>query len=96
MKRKKFLKTAAIGASAFMANPWISSAEKPQIVNPKNNLLPLAKLKKPLAMAMWDFSWILRHHRYGEFEDWDKVLYELAKRGYEEETSVCAARGCGR
>lgn len=43
---------------------------------------PLDKLKKPLAIAMWDFSWILRHHPYGEFENWDKVLNELAERGY--------------
>ena len=31
---------------------------------------------------MWDFSWILRHHRYGEFENWDMVLEGLAERGY--------------
>jgi hypothetical protein len=31
---------------------------------------------------MWDFSWILRHHKFGEFEDWDQVLQELAERGY--------------
>lgn len=42
----------------------------------------LDRIKKPLAIAMWDFSWILRHHRYGEFENWDKVLEELADRGY--------------
>lgn len=24
-------------------------------------------LKKTVAIAMWDFSWILRHHRYGSF-----------------------------
>jgi hypothetical protein len=23
---------------------------------------------------MWDFSWLLRHHPCGEFEDWDAVL----------------------
>lgn len=31
---------------------------------------------------MWDFSWILRHHKYGEFENWDVVLEGLAERGY--------------
>jgi len=31
---------------------------------------------------MWGYSWILRHHRYGEFENWDMVLNELAERGY--------------
>lgn len=43
----------------------------------------LAKLEKPLAIAMWDFSWILRHHRYGEFEDWERCLGELVERGYD-------------
>ncbi len=31
---------------------------------------------------MWDFSWILLHHKYGEFEDWDTVLQGLVERGY--------------
>lgn len=44
--------------------------------------LKLSELKKPLAIAMWDFSWLLRHHRLGEFEDWDKVLDGLVARGY--------------
>ena len=42
----------------------------------------ISEIKNPLAIAMWDYSWILRHHRYGEFEDWNKVLEELAERGY--------------
>ncbi|MCK5775565.1 MAG: hypothetical protein KAH25_05290, partial [Bacteroidales bacterium] len=48
----------------------------------ENNFIKLSKLKNPIAIAMWDYSWILRHHRYGEFEDWDKVLNELSIRGY--------------
>lgn len=31
---------------------------------------------------MWDFSWLLRHHPCGEFEDWDAVLDGLVERGY--------------
>ena len=31
---------------------------------------------------MWDFSWLLRHHPCGEFEDWDGVLDGLVERGY--------------
>lgn len=48
----------------------------------ENPGLRVSKLRKPLAIAMWDFSWILRHHRYGEFENWDPVLEGLAERGY--------------
>ena len=29
-----------------------------------------------------DYSWILRHHRYGEFENWEQVLEALVERGY--------------
>ena len=43
-------------------------------------------LKEPAAIAMWDFSWLLRHepgHEVGsEFADWDKVLDDLVERGY--------------
>jgi len=46
------------------------------------NYIPISKTKKPLAIAMWDYTWILRHHRYGEFFNWDKALEGLAERGY--------------
>ncbi len=42
----------------------------------------LNELRQPVAIAMWDFSWILRHHRFGSFEDWDAVLDGLVERGY--------------
>jgi hypothetical protein len=41
------------------------------------------KLETKYAVAMWDFSWLVR--RTGdeaEYADWDKVLDELAQRGY--------------
>ena len=37
---------------------------------------------EPLAIAMWDFSWALRHDPGCEFADWDKVLDGLVERGY--------------
>jgi len=42
----------------------------------------ISQQRKRLAIAMWDFSWILRHHRGGEFENWDQALDGLAERGY--------------
>ena len=81
MERRKFMKNIALGSGALLAGslqiPIIGCTD-----GGRKRLLPLDKLKKPLAIAMWDFSWILRHHRYGEFENWDKVLDELAERGY--------------
>ncbi|MDQ2718876.1 MAG: cellulase [Bacteroidota bacterium] len=37
---------------------------------------------KPLAITMWDFSWLERRWPGAGYEDWDKVLNELLVRGY--------------
>ena len=42
----------------------------------------LNTFKNPLAIAMWDFSWMLRHRKGDSFEDYDKVLSGLIERGY--------------
>ena len=84
MERRNFIKAATLGAGSFMATSFDFPLHTDMFSNDemtKRNQ-PLHKLKKPLAIAMWDFSWILRHHRYGEFENWDKVLDQLAGRGY--------------
>ncbi|MGV8092543.1 MAG: cellulase-like family protein, partial [Mangrovibacterium sp.] len=73
MNRRNFCKYSALAASGVTLFPS-------QSVRGKSLLQE--RLEKTLAIAMWDYSWILRHHRYGEFEDWDKVLEELAERGY--------------
>lgn len=38
--------------------------------------------RDPLAITMWDSSWLRRRYAGGGFEDWDKALDELADRGY--------------
>jgi hypothetical protein len=65
----------AAGATLLPIAGWPSATVK-------KNLSPVSRQQKPLAIAMWDYSWILRHHRYGEFENWDRVLEGLADRGY--------------
>ena len=42
----------------------------------------VSRITRPAAIAMWDFSWLLRHYPTGEFENWDSVLDGLVKRGY--------------
>jgi hypothetical protein len=78
--RRIFIHKAALATSMLAlsgtANPLFSR------IPLKSNPTRISQLTKPVAIAMWDYSWILRHHRYGEFADWDKVLQELADRGY--------------
>lgn len=40
-------------------------------------------LTHPLAIAMWDFSWLERRWPGAGYEDWDKALDELKERGYD-------------
>lgn len=79
MNRRTFCKQSiwAVSGASMMPSLISSIREIPQ-----RRTYPLHELKKPLAIAMWDYSWILRHHRYGEFENWDLVLEGLAERGY--------------
>ena len=43
----------------------------------------LKKSKGPLAITMWDFSWLERRWPGAGYEDWDLVLDELKFRGYD-------------
>jgi len=80
--RRRFLKQISAGAGMIAIPGALSSLPLQDPVPGKNLSTRVSQLKKPLAIAMWDFSWILRHHRYGEFENWDIVLEGLAERGY--------------
>jgi len=39
-------------------------------------------VEKPLAITMWDFSWLERRWPGAGYEDWDQALDELCERGY--------------
>lgn len=85
MERRGFIKNAAFaGTAALLPTSSFAEAKSLSARSSRKAMrpVPISKVKKPLAIAMWDFSWILRHHRYGEFLDWDKVLEGLAERGY--------------
>lgn len=43
----------------------------------------MAEASHPLAIAMWDFSWLERRWPGAGFEDWDRALDELCARGYD-------------
>ena len=42
----------------------------------------VSHLKKPAAIGMWGFSWLLRHCPGGEFENWDAVIGGQLKHGH--------------
>lgn len=81
MNRRTFIKqtTAALGAlSASDYGVFAATAAKTSA----KQVSCISMQKKPLAIAMWDFSWLLRHYGGGEFENWDSVLDGLVVRGY--------------
>lgn len=81
--RRNFIKNATAATGGAIMIPSLLTADNSPKISVQLNLpANLNTLKKPLAIAMWDYSWILRHHRYGEFENWDAVLEGLAERGY--------------
>lgn len=80
--RREFIKTITLGSGALMIPDLAGGSGRSAKQINEINSVRVSKLKNPLAIAMWDYSWILRHHRYGEFEDWDRVLEELSIRGY--------------
>lgn len=43
----------------------------------------LTETDRPLANAMWDFSWLERRYPGGGYADWDRALDGLVERGYE-------------
>lgn len=81
MERRDFLKTAALSLSAATLGGTLGCArvQKAPKAGPGATI---RDIKKPLAIAMWDFCWLRRHYRTGGFEDWDRALDELAERGY--------------
>jgi len=80
--RRNFIRKIALGAGIATIHPAITPFPGPMQPDGNKKTVRISGIRKPLAIAMWDFSWILRHHRYGEFEDWDHVLEALAERGY--------------
>jgi hypothetical protein len=70
LSRRKFLQaTSALAVATSAGMPVVAPAS--QIG------------KHPLAIAMWDFSWLERRWSGAGYEDWDHALDELKQRGYD-------------
>lgn len=75
MDRRLFAKQLSVLSLASCASPYM----------PHNaHSLKSSRLSsdQPLAIAMWDFSWLLRRYPRGGFEEWEKALDDLIVRGY--------------
>ncbi|MES3025755.1 MAG: cellulase-like family protein [Pseudomonadota bacterium] len=71
MDRKQFLGTLTAGA--LMAATGVANAAPGK---------RKAAKKGPLAITMWDFSWLERRWPGAGYEDWDVALDGLVERGY--------------
>jgi len=69
MDRREFLKAALVTA-ATTRSAWAQKSA-------------LGRLSRPLAITMWDFSWLERRWPGAGYEDWDSILDELKQRGYD-------------
>ena len=81
MNRRSFLQTGmtALGSAALPRFSPPAADRRSQAGEGST----VSSVRSPLAIAMWHFSWLLRHHRLGEFADWDWALDGLAERGYD-------------
>lgn len=80
--RRAFVKNAAMVTGAAIIPVGLSACETSITGKPNSKRANLAEMKNPVAIAMWDYSWMLRHHKNGDFEDWDEVLDGMVLRGY--------------
>ncbi len=79
--RRDFIRNFSL-AAGMVSLPGMTGPFTDSLLPDPEKIVRVSNLGRPLAIAMWDYSWILRHHRYGEFENWDVVLEGLADRGY--------------
>ena len=78
MERRDFMKKfAAISALGSFGDVVSKASELSSDVKSRKQ-----KQAQPLAITMWDFSWLERRWPGAGYEDWDKILDELLERGY--------------
>ena len=80
MKRRRFLERSAglaagtLGGLTLSGEPLSSGSMGPLKGKPQ---------AYPLAISMWEFSWLERRWPGAGYEDWDRALSELTERGYD-------------
>ena len=81
MDRRNFIRTANALSAASISGlnyfDYSAPVERSCQENLKSNKL------SPLAITMWEFSWLERRWPGAGYEDWDRTLTELVERGYD-------------
>ena len=80
MNRRFFLQSTAAAAAGSLMGGCVTSQD---VATQGSVTLSGHRLKRPLAIAMWDFSWLERRWPGAGYEDWDQALDELKERGYD-------------
>jgi hypothetical protein len=77
LSRREVLQVAAAAATGSMSRTTSAAQGSTGVV------LSEHRLARPLAITMWDFSWLERRWPGAGYEDWDQALAELRTRGYD-------------
>jgi hypothetical protein len=81
MDRRSFLHvSAAVTAGLLMGGTGTTQSSAP---GRRGVTLSGRRLTRPLAITMWDFSWLERRWPGAGYENWDLALDELKARGYD-------------
>ena len=85
MKRRNFIKTSVLASLASSAAVPAFALDKTRAreIRSDKMVTSMYKQKHPLALTMWDFSWLQRCHKGGGFENLEKTTDALALRGYD-------------
>lgn len=71
LNRRDFLMTPLAASLASLANAALEGSLRSHV------------RRNPLAITMWDFSWLERRWPGAGYEDWDSILDALKARGYD-------------
>ena len=83
MKRRNFLNSASGLALGTVGGARVFGHEpSDRAMKQIEKVQPTAK-PYPLAITMWEFSWLERRWPGAGYEDWDQALSELVERGYD-------------
>lgn len=80
--RRKFITGSSLLLGGALLGHSGSASTPRQPESKPGRLRRISEATGPLAITMVDYSWMLKHHRYGAYEHHDRFFSELVERGY--------------